>query len=113
MSSPLKTMVPDVGRRKPDKRLKQVVLPAPLGPMRPTISPSSTLRPTWFTAARPPKYLVRLRASRSGICAGCAPAPERDEPAGQGDEPPGQEQDGQQHDDGKEDRLVGAAPERL
>src|SRR5215468_8658550 len=34
-------------------RLKQVVLPAPLGPIRPTISPSGTLKLTCSTALRP------------------------------------------------------------
>src|SRR5690242_16662768 len=43
--------------------LSAVVLPAPLGPMRPTIRPASTVK---FTASRArvvPKFLVRPRAS--------------------------------------------------
>src|SRR5258708_19481561 len=112
MSSPPKTMVPVVGRRKPDKRLKHVVLPAPFGPMRPTISPSSTVRPTWLTAASPPKCFVRLRVSRRGIRARRAPPESRQLP-GQHDETARQEQDGRQHDDGKEDRLVRTATDRL
>src|SRR2546425_735332 len=68
MSSPPKAIVPLVGRMKPLNRLKQVVLPAPFGPMRPTISPWSTMRSTWLTAASPPKCLVRLRASSRGMC---------------------------------------------
>jgi len=37
MSSLAKTTDPLVGDRKPLKRLKQVVLPAPFGPISPTI----------------------------------------------------------------------------
>ncbi len=36
-----------------------VVLPEPLGPSNPMISPFSTLKDTWFTASVAPKYLVR------------------------------------------------------
>ncbi len=36
-----------------------VVLPEPLGPSNPIISPFSTLKDTWFTASVVPKYLVR------------------------------------------------------
>src|SRR5438876_6450681 len=67
MSSPEKTTEPLVGRRKPLNRLKQVVLPAPFGPISPTISPVSTVRSRLLTAASPPKCLERLRASSSGI----------------------------------------------
>src|SRR5687767_7342671 len=41
-----------------------VVLPAPFGPMRPTISPSRTARSTSSRAARPPKWTVTPRQSR-------------------------------------------------
>src|SRR5215470_8167429 len=122
MSSPSKTIEPRVGRRKPVKRLKQVVLPAPLGPIRPTISPLSTVRSTRLTAASPPKsrvsWRVSRRATKSGRRArrgrrGGPPPPELRELPGQGDETAGQEQDRQQHRDREEDRLVGAAAERL
>src|SRR2546428_9178904 len=112
MSSPPKTMVPAVGRRKPERRLNHVVLPTPFGPRRPTTSPSSTVRSTWLTAASPPKCFVRLRVSSRGIRARRAP-PESRQLTGQRDETAGQEQDGQQHDDGIEDRLVRTATERL
>src|SRR5712671_6705268 len=36
-----------------------VVLPEPLGPSKPMISPFSTLKETWLTARVAPKYLVR------------------------------------------------------
>src|SRR4051812_18089705 len=48
-------------------QLKQVVLPAPFGPMRPTISNSSTLRLTSSSACRPPKRMDSSWASRTGI----------------------------------------------
>src|SRR3954447_1009782 len=44
-------------------QLNAVVLPAPLGPIRPTISHSSTLRFRPSTAVRPPKRMVRSRTS--------------------------------------------------
>src|SRR5438132_10852203 len=48
-------------------QLKPVVLPAPLGPMRPTISNSSTLRLTSDSACSPPKRMESSMASRTGI----------------------------------------------
>src|SRR5437763_14931421 len=48
-------------------QLKPVVFPAPLGPMRPTISNSSTLRLTSERACRPPKRIDSSTASRTGI----------------------------------------------
>src|SRR2546427_2364393 len=122
MSWPSKTIEPRVGRRNPLNRLKQVVLPAPLGPIRPTISPLSTVRSTRLTAARPPNSRVSSRASRiatkSGRRArrgrrGRAPGSEPGERPRQRDETAGQEQDGQQHGDREEDRLVRASSERL
>src|SRR5438552_3480102 len=48
--------------------LKNVVFPAPFGPMRLTIEPSGTVKSTSFTAVRPPNSLRRLWAvSRSAI----------------------------------------------
>jgi len=43
-----------------------VVLPAPLGPIRLTISPGSTFRLTSSTALTPPKRLEIFRASSTG-----------------------------------------------
>src|ERR1700704_5486946 len=48
-------------------QLKHVVLPAPLGPMSPTISNSSTFRLTSSSACRPPKRIESSSASRTGI----------------------------------------------
>jgi len=54
MSCSLKRMVPEVGRSAPEMQLKQVVLPEPLGPMRPRISPGLTSKETAFSAVKPP-----------------------------------------------------------
>ena len=56
MSSPSKKMRPELGRRNPLIRLKNVVLPAPLGPMIARSSPSSTVIDTLLTAIRLPKW---------------------------------------------------------
>src|SRR5918997_1170856 len=48
-------------------RLKVVVLPAPLGPMMPTISHSSREMLTSRAACTPPKRMDRLRASSTDI----------------------------------------------
>src|SRR5664279_79300 len=49
----------------PVTQLKKVVLPAPLGPIRATISPSKMSRLTVSTARRPPKSMVRSLTSSS------------------------------------------------
>src|SRR6185437_1702574 len=48
-------------------------LPAPFGPISPTISPGCSDSETSLTATTPPKRRVRLRSSRigSGIGSGC------------------------------------------
>src|SRR3954452_24612747 len=61
-------------------QLNAVVLPAPFGPIMPTISHSSTVRLIPSTAVRPPKRMVRLRTSSTdtgalhragtGVCVG-------------------------------------------
>src|SRR3954454_5320441 len=48
-------------------QLKIVVLPAPLGPIRPTISNSPTLMLTSRRACRPPKRIETPSVSRTGI----------------------------------------------
>src|SRR5262249_42372471 len=57
-------MLPRVGSRKCVSRLKQVVLPAPLGPMRAWTLPRLTLRLTSLTATKPLNSLVSWRVSR-------------------------------------------------
>src|SRR6266851_3953773 len=56
---------PPLGGRKPVIRLKQVVFPAPLGPIKPAIVPSSTEKLTSLTAVRPPNRTVRASTSSS------------------------------------------------
>ena len=48
MFSPLMRMLPRPGLSKPAMDLSRVDLPAPLGPMTPTISPASTEKSTPF-----------------------------------------------------------------
>src|SRR5262249_34259076 len=65
MSLPLKTMRPWVGLRNLVSRLKQVVLPAPFGPISAWILPRSTRRLTSRTATKPANSLVRPSVSRT------------------------------------------------
>src|SRR5579862_1368164 len=58
-------MRPPVGSVSPARQLKKVDLPAPLGPIRPMISPSSTLRSAPATAQKLPKALETFVASSS------------------------------------------------
>src|SRR5262245_21401685 len=122
MLSPSNTIEPRVGRRKPLSRLKQVVLPAPLGPIRPTISPLSTVRSTLLTAASPPKSRVSPRVSRRAMGSGRrgrrtrrrrSPQLELGQLPGERDETTREKQDRQLHGDREEDGLVGTPPERF
>src|SRR6476469_1290411 len=47
--------------------LKQVVLPAPFGPIRPRISPSLMSKETWSRATSPPNRSVASSTSRSAL----------------------------------------------
>src|ERR1043165_369918 len=53
-SMPSNTMLPAVGSVSPARQLKKVDLPAPFGPIRPMISPSSIVRSAPATARRLP-----------------------------------------------------------
>src|SRR5690242_15187875 len=60
--------LPLVGARSPDSTWVRVDLPAPLGPMTAWMRPCHRSIDTSFTAASPPKSLVRLRAeSRTSV----------------------------------------------
>src|SRR5262245_31415628 len=59
ISLPSSRIEPELGRSVPAIRLKVVLLPEPLGPMRPRISPACTSKDTWLTARNPPKRLQR------------------------------------------------------
>ena len=56
---------PVVGGWRPQITLKSVVLPAPLGPMRPVMAPASASKETSSRARRPPKLTVTSRTSRA------------------------------------------------
>src|SRR5215471_14319966 len=64
---PRKRTSPAVHGRAPVTRLTRVVLPEPLGPMSPRISPSWRSKLTSDTAASPPNRLVTPRASTRAI----------------------------------------------
>src|SRR3954447_5661635 len=64
-TSPSNTIDPESGRKIPVMRLKTVVLPAPLGPITLTISPSPTCRSRSLTTWRPPKAFDTPRSSSS------------------------------------------------
>ena len=53
-----------IGGELPLIRLTSVVLPAPLGPISPRISPAAREKLTWSTEVSPWKRLVRFRASK-------------------------------------------------
>ena len=54
-------MLGDLGSQ-PDRRRRAVLLPAPLGPRKPRISPGETVKETPFRAAMPLKRLTRFSA---------------------------------------------------
>src|SRR5262245_27726886 len=66
MSSPSSRMRPPVGRSTPVTQLKNVLLPAPLGPIRARISPGMTDRVTPLSAVSPPDRTVSPSAPRRG-----------------------------------------------
>src|SRR5947207_10015394 len=57
-STPSMVIVPALGKSAPEMVLSKVVLPEPLGPISPTISPGRSSRPTPSSARRPAKSLV-------------------------------------------------------
>ena len=70
MSSPMKNTRPLSGVSRPVTKLKNVVLPDPLGPIRPTTVRGSIVKPRSFTAVIPPNRFVRPRTSSIGVPAG-------------------------------------------
>src|SRR5471030_870302 len=84
MSWPSSKTLPEVDSRSPVRQLNSVDLPAPFGPIRPRISPCSSVTDALSTALKLPKALVTSRASRSMCCSrgdGCfrcfaAPGPQ-------------------------------------
>src|SRR5262245_35643799 len=70
-SRPPKRIVPLVGSSAPATHFSSVLLPEPLGPMRPWNSFSPTVRSTPRKAIKRPKALVTPRVSSSGIVCSC------------------------------------------
>ncbi len=64
MPCPSRRIVPESGDSCPFSRLKQVVLPAPLGPIRATSSPAPTSKETPRSAGRPLYDRARLATER-------------------------------------------------
>src|SRR2546428_259202 len=84
MSRPFRTTVPASGRRSPVTRLKNVVLPAPFGPMIAAIWPRATPSVTPATAWKPSNALRTLCTSSTQ----CPRQPAADDASGadEGDE---------------------------
>ena len=57
MSRPAKSTRPSLGRTPPVMILNMVLLPAPLGPMTPSASPSASSMLNWSVALTEPKLL--------------------------------------------------------
>src|SRR5581483_11835668 len=74
-SSPFSHTCPDVGRSTPVRQLKNVLLPAPLGPMIARISPRGTSMLTLLSAVSPPKRTVSPSVRRIGPPAPRPPRP--------------------------------------
>src|SRR5262245_46022098 len=70
-------MVPALGWRNLVRRLKQVVFPAPFGPMIAVIEPAAIERSTSFTARKALKSRVSPFVSRMMSATGRLPAVER------------------------------------
>ena len=66
MSSPLKITFPLSARRTRVMSLRRVVLPAPFGPISPTIWSRRSSKPTSLTASSPPKRRVRRSTRKNG-----------------------------------------------
>src|SRR5580698_1422792 len=67
ISAPSNFIEPEVGGNVPDSMLKIVLLPEPLGPIRPRISPRSTLNDTLLTALKPPNCLTRPSTTSTAV----------------------------------------------
>src|SRR2546425_7849316 len=72
ISAPRKRTEPVLGLSAPATRLNTVLLPEPLGPIRPRISPSATSNETLLTAVKPPKLFVSCSTFSNSRCEGVA-----------------------------------------
>src|SRR4030066_1727882 len=111
ISCPLKMTRPEVGRWYALIMLNVVVLPDPLGPMRPRISPFSTWKETPLTAASPPKYLTSFStwkyATRLSLRLGGGFGPEEGVPDLRplSHDPVGQTEDHHDHQDSEPENM--------
>src|SRR3954452_21538321 len=67
ISAPSNITEPEVGAKVPESMLKIVLLPEPFGPIRPRISPCSTLNDTLLTAVKPPKRFTRPSTTSTAV----------------------------------------------
>src|SRR5690606_3749535 len=65
--SPVRSIVPPVGAVSPERVLVRVVLPAPLRPTRPILSPRSTRKETPSIRVRAPTRISRSCTLSTGI----------------------------------------------
>src|SRR5947209_20501558 len=84
MSSPSNRMCPEEGRNTPVRQLKNVLLPAPFGPIIARTSPGSTAKLTRLSAVRPPKRTVRSSVDNNDAAPGIDSAPMRSRPRAAG-----------------------------
>src|SRR5581483_7552082 len=78
MSTPAAWIRPSWGRTRPVRTFTSVVLPAPLGPIRPVTAPAAMEIDTPSSARTPPKRQTTPVATRSGssiVGPGCRPRP--------------------------------------
>src|SRR5579862_657848 len=66
MSVPANAQLPESARSNPDRTLKKLDLPAPLGPIRAVMAPLCTSRWSTSTARRPPNRRHTASATSSG-----------------------------------------------
>src|SRR3954452_11220076 len=67
ISAPANFIEPAVGGKVPESMLKIVLLPEPFGPIRPSISPCSTLNDTLLTAVKPPNRFTRPSTTSTAV----------------------------------------------
>ena len=70
ISLPCSRIEPSLGASAPAIRLNVVLLPEPLGPISPRISPCASANDTFCTAVNPPNRLVSSRTDSSSVSLG-------------------------------------------
>src|SRR6266480_6672902 len=102
-------MLPDWGRMYPVTRFTSVVLPAPLGPIKPKMVPCSISRDTSSTACTPPNDRLTLLSCSSALTRSPARPPARrdDGEAAPADDALRPEDDDEDEDDAIDDVAIG------